>query len=66
VCGANAPPGRSYLAEGQLVNCGYRFGGRMPLVEMKDALSFWLFALGPPKDHERPTNGVSEPRTSNS
>ena len=45
VCGSNGPPGRSYFAAGQLLNCGYVRGGRIPLVVMNELATSWLSAL---------------------
>ena len=64
MCGSNGPPGRTYLEDAQLSNCGYVTLGRIPLVAMNDALWSWLFALLPPKDHDRLSNGLAMPVTS--
>jgi hypothetical protein len=65
VCGSNGPPGRLYLDETQLSNCGNSSGGRMPLVAMNEfALSPVCALSGRLNMSVSESNGVSVPRTS--
>ena len=64
MCGSNGPPGLSHRAAGQLSNCGNSPTGRMPLVEMKDDVAFWLSPdSGPFIAQSVPANGSSIPVT---